>query len=104
MGLEVERSDLVMAHDDVGIARGRLGLAVGEVVELENPVLLRLEAGVVRLLPGLQRLKGGTLLVEERPQSLVADVLDNPLSHEVLGQLGERPGGNCSPRSVGRQR
>jgi len=45
VGLEVERSDLVMAHDDVGIARGRLGLAVGEVVELENPVLLRLEAG-----------------------------------------------------------
>jgi len=32
-------------RDDVGIARGRLGLSVGEVVELENPVPLRLEVG-----------------------------------------------------------
>jgi hypothetical protein len=76
--LEVERSELVIAHDDVGIARGRLGLSVGEVAELENPVLLRLEVGVIRLLPGLQRLKGDTLLVEERSESLVADVLDHP--------------------------
>jgi hypothetical protein len=51
VGLEVERSELVIAHDEVGIARGRLGLSVGEVVELENPVLLRHEVGVVRLLP-----------------------------------------------------
>jgi hypothetical protein len=26
VGLEVERPELVVAHDDVGIARGRLGL------------------------------------------------------------------------------
>jgi len=60
--LEVERPELVVAHDDVGIARGRLGLSVGEVEVLGNSVLLRLEVGVVRLLPGLQRLTGDTLL------------------------------------------
>src|SRR5664279_5020475 len=93
VGLEVERSELVIAHDDVRIARGRLGLSAGEVVELENPVLLRSTVGVVRLLPGLQRLTGDTLLVEERPESLVADGLDHPLSHQVVGQPGERPSG-----------
>jgi hypothetical protein len=37
-------------------------------------------------------LKGDTLLTEKRPESLVADVLNHPLSHQVVGQLGERPG------------
>lgn len=60
---------------------------------MEDAVLLLLEVGVVGLLPGLQCLKGDTLLPEKRPQSLVADVLDHPLSHQVVGQFRERPGG-----------
>ena len=38
-------------------------------------VLLQLEVGVVGFLPGLDGLKGDTLLTEKRPESLVADVL-----------------------------
>jgi hypothetical protein len=91
--LEVEGPELVVADDDLGITLVGLGFPVGDVVELENPVLLHLEVGVVGLLPGLYGLKGDTLLAEKRPESLMADVVDHPLSHQVLGQLRERPGG-----------
>jgi hypothetical protein len=91
--LEVEGPELVVADDDLGITLVGLGFPVGDVVELENPVPLHLEVGVVGLLPGLYGLKGDTLLAEKRPESLMADVVDHPLSHKVLGQLRERPGG-----------
>jgi hypothetical protein len=93
MGLEIEGAELVVTDDHVGVCGPGLGFAVGDVVELEDPVLLHLEVGVVGLLPGLDGLKGDTLLAEKRPESLVADVVDHPLSHQVVGQLGERPGG-----------
>jgi len=101
--LEVERPELVVAHDDVGIARGRLGLSVGEVEVLGNSVLLRPEVGVVRLLPGLQRLTRDTLLVKERPESLVA-VLDHPLRTRWSADLVSDQVANGSPWSVGRPR
>ncbi len=77
----------------VGSPRFGFGLPIGDVVELEHPVLLGLEVGVVRLLPGLDHLKRDTLLAEEQAQTLVADVVDHPLSDEELGQLGQAPGG-----------
>ena len=79
MGLEVEGPELVVADDDVGVAALGLGLSVRDVVELEDPVLLHLEVGVVGGLPGLDGLKGDTLLAEKRPESLMADVVDHPL-------------------------
>ncbi len=91
MRLEVERPELVAADDDAGIARPCLDLSVGQVIELEDALLLQLEVGVAGFLPGLDGLKD-TPLTEKRPESLVADVLNHPLSHQVVGQLGERPG------------
>ena len=38
MGLEVQRPELVVADDNVGIARPGQNLAVGDVIELENAV------------------------------------------------------------------
>ena len=97
MGLEVQGAELVVADDDARISLLRPLGAVGDGVELEDPVLLGLEVGVVRGLPGLQRLKGHALLSEKRAQALVADVVDHPLSHEVVGQLRQRPGGEGQP-------
>ena len=89
---QVERPELVQADDHGRIALTRDFFAVGDVVELEHPVLLGLEVWIVAQLPGLDHLKGDTLLTEEHAETLVADVVDHPLSHQVVGQLGERPG------------
>lgn len=54
--------------------------------------LLHRVHGVPRSLPGLYFLKGDTLLAEEHAQSLVADVVDHPLSDQELGELAQAPG------------
>ena len=89
---QVERPELVHADDDARIALCRFRLAVGDVVELEHPVLLGLEVRIVGLLVGLDHLKRDALLAEYQAQALVADVVDHPLSHQELGQLGQAPG------------
>jgi len=38
-------------------------------------------------------LKGDALGAEQDPQALVADVVDHPLGHQEVGQLGQAPGG-----------
>jgi len=38
-------------------------------------------------------LKADALGAEQDPQALVADVVDHPLSHQELRQLGQAPGG-----------
>ncbi len=53
MRLQVERPELIHADDHCRIARPRHGFAIGDRVELEDPVLLRLEVRVVRLLERL---------------------------------------------------
>jgi hypothetical protein len=88
-GSRLRGSELVHADDHGGVALLRLGLAISGVVELEDPVPLGLEVRVVRLLPGLDHLKRNALLSEEQAQSFVADVVDHPLSHQELGQLGQ---------------
>jgi len=50
MRLQVQRSELVDADDHRRIIDTNLGGAVGGGVELEDPVLLRFEVRVVRLL------------------------------------------------------
>jgi hypothetical protein len=40
-----------------------------------------------------QPLKGDALGAEQDPQALVADVIDHPLGHQEIGQLGQAPGG-----------
>jgi hypothetical protein len=37
-------------------------------------------------------LKGHALLAEQDPKALVADVVDDPLSDQEVGQLGQAPG------------
>jgi hypothetical protein len=69
----------------------QFGLAVSDGVQLQDPVLLRLEVRVVRLLPRLDHLKRDALVGQQHPEALVADVVDHPLSHNELGQLGQAP-------------
>ncbi len=38
-------------------------------------------------------LAADAFLAEQYPQTLVADVVDHPLSHQELRQLGQAPGG-----------
>ena len=64
---------------------------IGDVVELEDPVLLRFEVGVVAHLEGLDDLKRDAFLSEQDPKSFVADVVDHPLSHQKLGEFRKRP-------------
>jgi hypothetical protein len=92
MGLEVERAELVHADDHVRIAGLDVGGAVHQPVQVQDPVLLRFEVRISRLLPGLQALKGDTLLAEQPAKAFVADVVDHPLSDQEVGQLGQAPG------------
>ncbi len=64
------------------------GLAVGDAVELKHSVLLGFVVGVVAHLERLDHLKRDAFLTEQNPQAFVADVVDHPLSHQELGQLG----------------
>ena len=91
-GRQVERAELVHREDHRRITTLGLGLSLGDVVELQHPVLLRLVVGVIRLFEGLYGLKGHLLLSEQDPQALMADVVDHPLGDEELGQLGQAPG------------
>src|SRR5712691_7717225 len=90
--LQVERPELIEADDDVGVVRARLRDAVGDRVQLEDPVLLGLEGRVVGALPRPQGLKADAFLVEQLPQPLVGDVVDHPLGDEVVSELGQAPG------------
>ena len=56
-----------------------------------NQGLLYRVIGVFGDLPGPQPLKADALLAEQHPQPLVADVVDHPLSHQEVGQLGQAP-------------
>src|ERR1700730_714583 len=47
---------------------------------------------VLPRLPGLYPLTGGALLAEQQAQSLMADVVDHPLSHQELRQPRQAPG------------
>ena len=90
--LQIERPELVDTDHHRRIGCTRLGGAVGDCVELEDPVLLRFEVRVVGLLPGLDHLKRHALLTEQSPKALMADVVDHPLSDQELGQLRQAPG------------
>ena len=90
-GQQVQRAELVHAEHDRRVPATGFGLAVSDLVELENPVLLGLEVRVVRLLPSLDHLKRHALLSEQNPQALMADVVDHPLSDEEVRQLGQAP-------------
>src|ERR1700760_2483283 len=49
--------------------------------------------GVLGGFPGFQALKADAFLAEQDPQALMADVVDHPLSHQEVRQLGQAPGG-----------
>jgi hypothetical protein len=91
MELQIERPELVHAKHHCRVARAGRGLAVGDVVELEHPVLLGFEVGIVTHFEGLDGLKRDAFLAEQDPQALVADVVEHPLSHQKLRQLRQRP-------------
>ena len=92
-GLQVERPELIRAEDHLRVAGVRGHLAVGDRVQLLDSRLLGRVARVLGGLPGLQALKADALLAEHDAQALVADVVDHPLGHQELSQLGQAPGG-----------
>ena len=91
--LQVEWPELVQADDNV---RERFGAGlrdpVGDRVQLEDPVLLGLEAGVVGALPAPHRLKADAFLTQQLAEPFVRDVVDHPLGDQVVGELGQAPG------------
>jgi hypothetical protein len=64
VGLEVERAELVHADDYVRVSIQNVVGAVHQPVQVQDPVLLGFEIGIVALLPGLDHLKGHALLAE----------------------------------------
>ncbi len=92
-GLQVQRPELINAEDHLRIAVLRGRFPVGDRVQLLDARLLLRIPRVLRRLPGFQALKGDPLLPEQDPQALVADVIDHPLGHQEIGQLGQAPGG-----------
>ena len=84
LGLEVQRPELVQADHDClpGFREG---------VELDDPVTLSLEVGVVRAFPAPHGLKADALLAQQLPQPFVGDVRDHPLSDQVVRQLRQAP-------------
>ena len=91
--LQVEGPEFIHAKDDLRVAVRRGDLPVGDRVQLLDPGLLLRVLRVLGGLPGFQALKGDALLAEQDPQALVADVIDHPLGHQEIGQLGQAPGG-----------
>jgi len=90
--LQVQGAELVQADHSLRLAVLGYDLAVGDGVQVLDAGLLR---GVVRIaggLPGLYALKRDSLLAEQDPQALVADVVDHPLGDQEVGQLGQAPG------------
>jgi hypothetical protein len=100
-GLDIERPELVDTDDGLGIVGGGLGEPICDRVQLEDPVFLSLELGVVRSLPGSQGLKADAFLAQKLPEPLVGDVRHHLLSDQVVGQLGQAPGRERLPE-IGR--
>ena len=90
-GLQVQRAELVHAEDHARAAGPGGRLAVGDRVQVLHPGLLGRVVQVTRGLPGLHGLKGHALRGQQRPQALVGDVLNHPLGHQELRQLGQAP-------------
>jgi hypothetical protein len=86
--LQIQWSEMVDADDHRRVIVTRLGLAVGDGVELEDPVL-GFEVRVVRLLERFDHLTRHALLTEQDPKALMADFVDHPLSDQELIQLAE---------------
>jgi hypothetical protein len=93
MRLEVERPEFVHAEDHLRLAGLGGDLTVSDGIQMLDPGLLHCIVRVFGCLPGFQPLKGDALLAEQGAQALVADVVDHPLSHQELRQLGQAPGG-----------
>jgi len=89
--LQVERPELVQADDHVGVVGPGLRDPVGDRVQLQDPVLLGLEAGVVGALPAPHGLKADAFLAKQLAEPLVGDVVDHPLGDQIVGELGQAP-------------
>jgi hypothetical protein len=82
--LEVQRTELVEADDAAARRRVR--------VQVEDPVLLGLELGIRRGLPGLVVLEPDAGLVEDPPELAAADRGHDLRAHDVRPELGQAPG------------
>jgi hypothetical protein len=94
--LQVEWSELVDADDHRWIIVTRLDVAIRDRVQLEDPVLLGFEVGIVGLFEGLDHVKRHALLTEQNLKALMADAVDTgvlrsqrvePVSVEVVDHL-----------------
>ena len=90
--LEIQRPELVHAEDHLWFAGLGDDLTVGDRVQVLDAGLLDRIVGVGGGFPGFQPLKGDAFLAEQHPQALMADVVDDPLSDQELGQLVQAPG------------
>jgi hypothetical protein len=93
VGLQVQRPELVHAEDHLRFAGFGDDLPVGDRIQVLDPGLPHRVVRVGGGLPGFQPLKGDPFPAEQHPQALVADVVDHPLGHQELRQLGQVPGG-----------
>jgi hypothetical protein len=91
-GLQVQGSEFIDAEDHFRVAGLRGDLAIGDRVQVLDPCFLRRVLRVLGGLPGFQALKGDAFLAEQHAQALVADVVDHPLGHQEIRQLGQAPG------------
>jgi hypothetical protein len=76
-GQQVERPELVRREHHRRVTRTGFRLALGDVVELQRPVLLGLVVRVGRLFPGLHRSKRHPLLTEQDEQRRAASTITN---------------------------
>jgi len=81
--LQVERAELVEAEDPAALGRVR--------VQVEDPVLLGLELGIGRGLPGLVVLEPDAGLVEDPPQLAAADRGHDSCPDDMRPELGQAP-------------
>jgi hypothetical protein len=82
--LQIEGAELIETEHPGSLGRAR--------VRVEDPVLLGLELGVGRALPGLVVLEPNAGLVEHPPELAAADRRHDPGPHDVVPELGEAPG------------
>jgi hypothetical protein len=93
VGLEVQGPEFVDAEDHLWFAGFGGDLAVGDGIQVLDAGFLHRVVRVGGGFPGFQPLKGDAFLAEQHAQALMGDVVDHPLCHQELAQLGQAPGG-----------
>jgi hypothetical protein len=81
-----------MRPHDLRFVLVRDHLAVDDRMQVFHAGPLRLVVGVLGGLPGLYPLKRDAFVTKQNPKALVRDVVNHPLCHQEVRQLGQAPG------------